>query len=65
MKQHIDATIGAGSAAAGSLGLTVQAITDGLSLMAAGLNVLLAFGGLLLLWHRYRVIQAKRERLEK
>lgn len=49
---QIDAALGKVAVAAGSAGLTLQLLTDWGGLLVIGLNILLALGGLYLLWLR-------------
>lgn len=46
--------IGATAAAVGSAGLTVQVLTDWMGLVATTLNVILALGGIFLMFHKIR-----------
>ena len=57
-----DAVIAKGATAIGTLGITYQVIFDALSLVALVINVLLAAGGLYLLWLKIR--KARREEKE-
>ena len=54
-----DAVIAKGATAVGTMGITYQIIFDALSLVALLINVLLAVGGIYLLWLKIR--KAKRE----
>jgi len=54
-----DVLVGSAMTAAGGLGLTVQIVTQFASLAAVLLNVVLAAGGLYLLW--LRIQKAKRD----
>lgn len=49
-----DAAVGAAMTVGGSLGLTIQFVTQFASMSAAVLNVVLAIGGLYLLWLKIR-----------
>lgn len=59
MNRDTDTLIGAGMTAAGSVGLTIQVVTDYAQLAVIGLNALLALGGLYLLWTRIRKAHGK------
>lgn len=49
-----DAIVGGGMAAAGSIGLTIQLVTDFAHLGVVLINILLGLGGLYLMWPRIR-----------
>lgn len=49
-----DGVIGAGLSVAGTTGLTLQAVMDGLSLAVLVINLTLGLGGLILLWRRLK-----------
>lgn len=49
-----DTVIGAVMAAAGTSGLTIQAVIDGLNVAVLGVNFILGLGGIALLVHRFR-----------
>ncbi|MEK9752561.1 MAG: hypothetical protein VW338_05030 [Rhodospirillaceae bacterium] len=59
MTRHLDTIAGAAATVAGSVGLTVQMVTEFASLVVVGLNILLAMGGLYLLW--LRIKKARRD----
>ncbi len=59
IERNHDAVVGYGATAGGSLGLTVQWLTDFGSLAVIVLNLLLALGGLYLLF--LRTVKARRD----
>ena len=54
---HSDTVVGAAAAAAGGAGITVQIITEYASLAVISLNLVLAIGGLYVLFLRSKAIK--------
>ncbi len=54
---HSDTVVGAAAAAAGSAGITLQIITDYASLAVISLNLVLAIGGIYVLFLRSKAIK--------
>jgi len=58
----IDTGVGTVAAAVGSAGITVQLVTEVLSLTVVVVNLLLALGGIYLLWWRLNKIHVGEKR---
>jgi len=59
MSRPSDLIVGSAATAGGSLGLTVQMITQFSSLLAALLNIIIALGGVYLLFKRIQKARAE------
>lgn len=57
MMPNDDTAAGIAAAVGGSGLLTLQVLTNSVNLIAAILNILLALGGLYLLWHRIKKVR--------
>ena len=57
--KSVDTTVGIITASVGGGGLTLQAVTDGASLILVALNIVLALGGIAWLVYRYRATRRK------